>query len=342
MRSVLRSTLRAWLVAAAAFAILRAGADTPAPPERPQAGERTELPPAFQKPVPESIADLKAMEERLTSLIARVAPAVVGVSVGGATGSGVVISTNGLVLTAAHVCREPGRSVRFEFPDGTTARGRTLGTDHGMDAGMMLITDKGNWPSVPIGGAEDIAVGDWVLGLGHPGGFDSDRPPVARIGRVIRIRNDGLQTDCTLTAGDSGGPLFDMHGRVIGIHSRISESTAENYHVPIRSYWTTWERLVRGDNWGAERPSRAWVGVGGADHPEGCLVESVAEDGPASKAGLSVGDIVRTVNGRPVRGFDDFRRLIAETAPGDKIEFEVQRDGESRSLIVEVGSRRGR
>jgi serine protease Do len=324
----------AWLLSAAA-----PGSSTL---ERPQPGAVTTLPPVFNHPVPETIEDLKQFESHLTSLVARVAPAVVGVSVGGATGSGVVISSDGIVLTAAHVCREPGRSVRLEFPDGTTARGRTLGTDHEMDAGLMLITDEGPWPHVAIGSATETAVGDWVLGLGHPGGFDSDRPPVVRLGRVIRLRADGVQTDCTLTAGDSGGPLFDMHGRVIGIHSRISESTAENFHVPIRSYGDTWERLARGDTWGGERPSRAWVGVSGSDHPEGCLIESLAEDGPALKAGLVVGDVVRKVNGREVSGFGDFRRLIAQTAPGEKVELEVRRDEESRSLVIEVGARRWR
>ena len=88
-------------------------------------------------------------------------------------------------------------------------------------------------------------IGDWVLALGHPGGFDARRSLVVRLGRILRMDASALQTDCTISQGDSGGPLFDMHGRVIGIHSAISISMAENYHVPVTAFYNGWDLLTK-------------------------------------------------------------------------------------------------
>lgn len=282
------------------------------------------------------------MEQQIKDLVTRVAPAVVAVRVGWSTGTGVVISDDGLVLSAAHVCERPGREAHFTFPGGKTARGRTLGTDHELDAGLMKITDAGKWPHVGIGELHPVRLGDWVLGLGHPGGFDPQRPAVVRLGRIIRLSADTLQTDCTLMAGDSGGPLFDMRGRVIGIHSRISESTAENFHVPICAYIEAWERLAKGESWGDSRPPRPWVGARGVDDPEGCRLERISEGGPALKAGLKVGDIVTRINDQPVTDAAAFVEVVNRAKPGDELIFVVKRDGQELSVKVTVEARRRR
>jgi serine protease Do len=212
---------------------------------KPVPGHRDALPAALSRAVPRSMADLRAIEQHVKKLVARVSPAVVAVEVGHASGSGVIISTNGLVLTAGHVCGEAGREVRFTFSDGRTARGKTLGVDLEADTGLMRITDRGSWPAASLGDLEHAEIGDWVLALGHPGGFDPRRSLVVRLGRLIRVTTDLLQTDCTISPGDSGGPLFDMQGRVIGIHSLISSSMAENFHVPITEYYSGWTSLVQ-------------------------------------------------------------------------------------------------
>lgn len=201
----------------------------------------------FGKSVPASISDLRAMEQHVKTLTARVSPAVVAVEVGFGSGSGVIISPDGLVLTAGHVCGEANRSVRFTFPDGKTAGGKTIGLDEESDTGLMKITGRGPWPCVSTGELERGRVGDWVLALGHPGGFDAKRSLVVRLGRIIRLRGDAVQTDCTISPGDSGGPLFDMHGRVIGIHSFISGSMVANFHVPIGKFYDSWEQMARGE-----------------------------------------------------------------------------------------------
>ena len=206
----------------------------------------------------------------------------------------------------------------------------------------MRITDPGPWPHADLASAGSLRQGDWVVALGHPGGFDPNRAVVARLGRVIRL---GLlmQTDCTLMGGDSGGPLFDMHGRVVAIHSRISESTTENFHVPIETYLETWTRLVKGEFWGEERPApQATIGVRGIDGPGGCRLESLNPEGPASRAGLRVGDIVLRVGTEPVRDAESLVRLVRRSSPGEEIMLVVARDGTEVPVKVRVEARRSR
>ncbi len=302
---------------------------------RPSPGRRASLPRAFFKDAPASVDDLKTIEKRVENLVARISPAVVAVEVGGGSGSGVVISWDGLVLCAAHVCGAPGRNVVFTFPDGKTAHGKTLGTNHEMDAGLMKITDAGAWPHVETGELDRARLGDWVLALGHPGGFDPKRPIVVRLGRIILFASNLLQTDCTLIFGDSGGPLFDMHGRVIAIHSRISASNKENFHVPIDAFYDGWVRLAKGENWGGRR-SLFSVGAMGVDDTEGCRLDRLVENGPAFKAGLKVGDVVTRVNGQPIKDYLDRAR------PGDELRLEIQRGNRLMSMMVTAEATRGR
>lgn len=224
--------------------IIRTGSSGPPAAPKPAAVDPKELAAAFGKAAPASVADLRSIEQRVRTVVARVSPAVVAVQIGDGSGSGVVISADGLVLTAGHVCGQPNRDVRFAFPDGRTARGKTMGADVESDTGLLRITTPGVWPCVPVGDLERARVGDWVLALGHPGGFDARRSLVVRLGRIIRRTPWTMQTDCTISPGDSGGPLFDMYGRVIGIHSFISTSMADNFHVPITEFYDTWDELV--------------------------------------------------------------------------------------------------
>ena len=306
------------------------------PVPKPTPAHRAELAAAFTRPAPASIADLKDMEQQVKALVARVSPAVVEVEVGNGSGSGVVISADGLVLTAGHVCGAAGRAVRFVFPDGKTAQGLTLGLNRTTDTGLMRITNRGVWPHAAVGDLEHGRVGDWVLALGHPGGFDRQRSLVVRLGRIIQLTPEILQTDCTITGGDSGGPLFDMHGRVIGIHSYISESMADNFHVPIGKFYAAWDQLVSGETGGrsAARP-RAYVGARGVDAADGCRLAAVDKPSPAAKAGLQKGDLVLTVNGRLIKAAA-FRRWVAEAEPGETLHLEIQRGDKVMALAVKL------
>ena len=312
------------------------GSALPAVP-RPTPARRADLPAVFIRAVPVSVADLRSIERHVKALAARVSPAVVAVEIGAGSGSGVVISADGLVLTAGHVCGGPGRSVRFTFPDGKTARGKTLGVNRESDSGLMKITDRGPWPHAAMGDLQQAHNGDWVLALGHPGGFDLRRSLVVRLGRIIRVADDALQTDCTISPGDSGGPLFDMHGRIIGIHSAISRAVEENFHVAVSEFYNGWDVLATGASQD-DRPRSlgAYVGAVGVDDEAGCRLTAVDENGPGSRAGLKVGDVVRRVDGREIRGAMSFQRWVAEAEPGETLTVEVKRADKVLSLEVKV------
>jgi serine protease Do len=315
---------------------------------RPPPVSRDHLLPPFLKKAPESIEDLKSIEAHVQDLLARVSPAVVAVRVGGSTGSGVVISKDGYVLCAAHVGAQPNRTVEFTFPDGTKASGKTLGANHAIDSGLLKIAGEGPWPYVEIGDLDRTQLGDWVLAVGHPGGFDRERSIVVRLGRVISLTPGTIRTDCTLIGGDSGGPLFDMHGHVIGIHSRIANSMAANFHVPIRAYVETWDRLAKGEHWDdSQRPAgQPYVGARGTDHPDGYRLERVDPTGPAYHAGLRVGDLVLKVNGEAISNHASFQEFTSSAKPGDELTVSIRRDGEELTVAITVAEaprrRRGR
>jgi serine protease Do len=308
----------------------------PAAP-KPIPARRADLPIAFTWNAPTSLADLKSMERHVKALAARVSPAVVAVEVGSGSGSGVVISADGLVLTAGHVCGAVNRKVRFTFPDGKTARGKTVGVDDESDTGLMRITDRGPWPYAAMGDLAQARVGDWVLALGHPGGFDLRRSLVVRLGRIIQFAPGALQTDCTISPGDSGGPLLDMHGRVIGIHNAISTSVAENFHVAVTEFYDNWDLLAKGSS-GREPvwAPRTYLGASGVNDAGGCRLTEVDEHSPASRAGLKAGDLVLKVNGREIKVSAAFRRWVDEAQPGETLNLEIKRGEETLSVKVKL------
>lgn len=299
----------------------------------PKVGEKLKLPAAFSKKVPTSLEDLQAMQAHVEKLIAKIQAATVGVRVGGAQGSGVIVSKDGYVLTAGHVSGAAGRNVTIIMPNGKTYRAKSLGANQGVDSGLIKITDKGEWPVLSFGDMQDIKNGSWCLAVGHPGGYRGDRPPVIRLGRVIYAGATLIQTDAVLVGGDSGGPLFDMHGRVIGINSRIGRSVTQNIHVPISTYSDDWDRLAKSEVWGS-RGNRAMIGIQGENHPKGCRIAAVPDGYPGAKAGLKVGDIITKFDGQPVKSFDDLVALVGKKRPGNKIVIEYLRDDKTMKATV--------
>ena len=296
--------------------------------------------------VPKSAEDLAKVEDRVAKVVERCKPATVCVQSGGGSGSGVIISEDGYVLTAGHVAVEPGRPVTFIFPDGKKARGKSLGINVGIDAGLMKITDKGKWPHVEIGEMTNVKPGAWVVAMGHPGGFDMERSVVARLGRVYRVRSSVLQTDCTIIGGDSGGPLFDLDGKVIGIHSRISNSLRQNFHVPISIYSDNWDKLAAGEMWNRLptrnnlRPGGPYIGVQGESGPEegkGAALSRVYANSPAAEAGLRMGDIVIQLDRLLVASYGDLAEIVGNLEPGDRVPVVIMRRSERIELQIVIG-----
>ena len=174
-------------------------------------------------PAPESVEDLINIENTLKSNLSKTRAATVCLELGEekGSGSGVIVSADGLVLTAAHVSGGINRTIEAVMEDGTRYPVRTIGLISNTDAAMAQIEGDGPFPFVEVDRDNTTQLGDWVMSLGHSGGFDEDRGVVVRLGRVVRMAQRTWQTDGTLIGGDSGGPLFDLHGRLIGIHSRI-------------------------------------------------------------------------------------------------------------------------
>lgn len=215
----------------------------------PGAPSRADVSPGGAAPPPQAAENPESIQARLQEVVAKAIPCTVGIQVGPAQGSGVIVSEDGYVLTAGHVAGKPKQKVKFFFADGKTAAGESLGVYTNADAGMMKITDPGKWPHVEMGKSYLLPPGNWCVALGHPLGIQQGRPPVVRVGRLLRSRDVFLQTDCPLVGGDSGGPLFDLSGKVIGIHSRIGGSADMNLHVPIDVFRAYWDRLRAGESW---------------------------------------------------------------------------------------------
>lgn len=318
------------------FAVVRAIADAP---DQPLSGSSQV---AFAKDNPEGLADLIEMEKQFRKVSKEVVPTTVNLQIGNAQGSGVIVSKKGDILTAAHVIGRSGREVRIILADGRRVKGETLGLNRDLDIGLVRITDKGEWPAAEMADMKKVKTGDWCLATGHPGGFRKNRPPVVRVGRVIWIRDDIIQTDCTLVGGDSGGPVFNVEGKVIGINSRIGASTSWNFHVPVSAYQDNWERLVKAESW--DNSSGPMVGgpilgVSGETDPKGCRLTAIGEDLPAAKAGLQVGDIITAFDGKPVKGFDSLAALVQTHKPGDRVKVEYVRGEESFSKEVVLAKR---
>ncbi len=302
---------------------------------------------------PDTVEELKALQERVKQVVKKDTPSTVGLLVGMGAGSGVIVSDDGLVLTAAHVIGKPGVPLKVVLSDGTIVKGKSLGVNPRTDSGMVRITDKppksatwpgadeGKWPAAELGDSADLKKGQWVVALGHPGGPKLGRRPPVRVGRFESYNKSdtALRTDCTLVGGDSGGPLFDLNGKVVGIHSRIGLFLEYNMHVPTSAFREDWDKLLQGQNLG--KPP---VEIGLAFDPdeEAATVKKVTADGPADKAGLKAGDVILKFAGEKVHSAEDVEQMLLTLEPGQTVHVEVQRGEKTVTVKMTVGRKPGR
>jgi len=298
------------------------------------------------KPAPETRADLEAIQSALVKALPAARAATVGIEIGEGSGSGVIVAADGLILTAAHVTAGINKKVVVIMEDGTRLKAITLGLVAGTDAAMMRITDKGTYPFVEINRGNSTRLGDWVFALGHAGGFDKSRGAVARLGRLVRIANTTFQSDCILIGGDSGGPLFDLTGRLVAIHSRVGPQLPVNMHVPISEFLSNWDGLLRAEFIGegpfAAKPVKGsgFLGLAtDARPPTGLRVTKVGNNSPAREAGVKEGDVLLKLNGTALTKREQLQDLLKDMAAGDEVTLELEHAGKTITLTINLGER---
>ena len=302
----------------------------------PDAAVKTQIAPNVK-----NYKELQKLDRQIVALSKKAQPATVCLVAknGRGSGSGVIVSEDGLILTAAHVTSSMPDGVVVIFPDGTRKTGEILGADYDRDAAMVQITDEGKYPFVSTGRSKSLKRNQWTVALGHSGGFDPMRKPPVRLGRVL-ANNNFVVTDTAVVGGDSGGPLFDAEGRVIGIHSNIGMTLSENRHVPIDVFRNQWEKLKEGKTSGrrfnntpqpVQSPDRPMLGVQLGDGEGGVMVTEVVPNSPAEKAGLKGGDVIIKVNGKEVSKPADLIQLVGKRKAGEEVSFVYQRDGKEKS-----------
>lgn len=300
----------------------------------------------------DKIEDLKSLQSKLKEVVKKTLPATVSVfsMKNGASGSGVIVSKDGLVLTAGHVVSGL-EEVTLVFPHGKQARGKVLGANYTRDSAMIQIIDPKppqGWPYAQPGQSGNLKSGDLVVALGHAGGYDPVRTPPVRFGRVLACGPDQfLTTDCALIGGDSGGPLFDLQGKVVGIHSSIGQSLNSNNHTGIDGFKQDWKKLKQGDTWGRlgsnsvlDSSDSPVLGIeAGGSARGGVIVRHVFDGGPAAIAGLKSNDIIISLDERPVH---NLRSLLVQTSrykPGDRVKLRIARGADILERSVKLGRR---
>jgi serine protease Do len=265
-------------------------------------------------------------------------------------GSGFIVTPDGYILTNAHVV-ESADDINVKLNDKREFKAKVIGSDRRTDVAVIKI-DASGLPTVRIGDPNQLKVGEWVIAIGSPFGFESTVTAgiVSAKGRSLPQENfvPFLQTDVAINPGNSGGPLFNLKGEVVGINSQIYSRTGGfmglSFAIPIDVAMDIADQLRV-----AGRVSRGRIGVViqevtrelaesfGLQKPQGALVNSVEKGGPADKAGLEPSDVILKFNGKPVNSSSDLPRIVAQTKPGSKATVQIWRKGAPRDVTVTVG-----
>jgi serine protease Do len=264
-------------------------------------------------------------------------------------GSGFIISADGYIMTNAHVVDRADK-ITVRLTDKREFRAKVIGADKRTDVALLKIEATG-LPKIAVGDPNKLKVGEWVVAIGSPFGFDSSVTAgiVSAKGRSLPQDNfvPFIQTDVAINPGNSGGPLFNMNGEVVGINSQIytrsGGSMGLSFAIPIDVATQVTEQLRT-----TGKVTRGRIGVTiqeltrelaesfGLSKPAGALISSVEKGGPADKAGIEASDVILKFDGKPVNGSSDLPRMVAATKPGSKVAVELWRKGASRQVNVEV------
>lgn len=265
-------------------------------------------------------------------------------------GSGFIISDDGYVLTNFHVVKNASEII-VRLEDRRELKAKVVGTDERSDVALLKI-EADHLPVVKIGQSDDLKVGEWVLAIGSPFGFDRSATAgiVSAKGRALPRENyvPFIQTDVAINPGNSGGPLFNLNGEVVGVNSQIYSRTGGymglSFSIPIEVAMDVVNQIKEHG-----KVSRGWLGVliqdvtldlaksFGMSKPQGALVAKVLPDSPAAKAKFEVGDIVVAFNGKEINRSSSLPPVVGSTPVGKKVPVKVIRGGRSQTLWVTLG-----
>jgi serine protease Do len=266
-------------------------------------------------------------------------------------GSGFVVSPSGIIITNNHVIEEADE-ITVTFSDGSKLDAELIGRDPKTDLALLKVSPKKSLPFVPLGDSDKARVGDWVIAIGNPFGLGGSLS-AGVISAINRDINAGpydsfIQTDAAINRGNSGGPLFNMKGEVIGVNSAIISpsggSVGIGFSIPSNLAKTVTAQL---QNFGETR--RGWLGVRIQQVTDelaeglllgkarGALVSEISPDGPAEKGGVKVGDVIVKFDGKPVPTMRDLPRIVAETKIDKPVQVEVIRRGKARMMKIVTG-----
>ncbi|TMH35875.1 MAG: DegQ family serine endoprotease [Betaproteobacteria bacterium] len=265
-------------------------------------------------------------------------------------GSGFIVSADGVILTNAHVV-DDADEVMVKLTDRREFKAKVLGADKTTDIAVLKI-DASSLPTVKIGNPDTTKVGEWVVAIGQPFGFENTVTSGIVSAKARALPQDSyvrfIQTDAAVNPGNSGGPLFNLRGEVIGVNSQIFSRSGGfqglAFAIPINVAMQVKDEIQQHGkvSHGKLGISIQEVGQGLAENfglksPQGALVSSVQKDGPGAKAGLQPGDVILKFNGQPINRSADLPPLVATMKPGASATLEVWRDGKAKELNATVG-----
>lgn len=271
------------------------------------------------------------------------------------SGSGVVYDENGHIITNAHVVQD-ATEITVTFSEGQKFKAQLVGQDPKTDLAVLKVDEKG-LPYTPFGDSDAMEVGDWVLAVGNPLGFSFTvtHGIVSATGRFGLRRDmsgayeDFIQTDASINQGNSGGPLCNLKGEVIGINSMIASQTGGSqglgFAIPSNMAKRIVDQLID-----TGEVARGFLGVHINDLNsdlakelnyeglKGCIVDEVSPDSPAQRAGIESGDIIALLNGEVVENSTDLRNRVSQISPGTDVQLQLMRDGKELALTVILGN----
>ncbi len=313
---------------------------------------------------PESEAPAGSVEQ----VAAKVLPSVVKIDVSGAqgagSGSGIILSSDGEILTNNHVVELAGNggSISVSFNDGSTAKAEVLGTDPLTDTAVIKAQDVSGLTPATIGKSGDLKVGESVVAIGSPFGLDSTVTSgiVSALDRPVDVGSDGqgnsttypaIQTDAAINPGNSGGALADLNGNVVGINSSIRTASSSQteagsiglgFAIPMDEVMPIVEQMRNG-----ETPTHARLGISvspvatdqsGAQVTEGAEIQEVSNGSTADNAGLAKGDVITKVDDRLITDADSLVATIRSYRPGDRVSVTYEHDGNTKTVTLQLDS----